>query len=74
MHSSQSHRLQAADFLAVEGHVQEVCKALATQLFAAEPRNRNTGIQEVTVQVLLHMWHPQFVLLLGAFAASSSFA
>jgi hypothetical protein len=47
--------LQAADVLAVEAHVQEVCRALATQLFGAEPSHCSKGVQEVTGQVLIHL-------------------
>jgi hypothetical protein len=46
--------MQAADFLEVEGHVQEVCNALATRVLAAETSHCSTGIQEGTIQVLLH--------------------
>jgi hypothetical protein len=40
--------LQAADFLAVESHVQDVCKALAARLFAAGTGWQLTG-QEVKI-------------------------
>jgi hypothetical protein len=44
--------MQAADYLAVEGHVQNVCKALAARLFAAGPGCQLRG-QEVNHKVLV---------------------
>jgi hypothetical protein len=43
--------MQAADFLAVESHVQGVSKALAARLFSAGPGCQLTG-QEVNYEVL----------------------
>jgi hypothetical protein len=49
--------LQAADFLAVENHIQDICRELAKRLFAAEAR-RYTSIlnvfHRVPKKVLLH--------------------
>jgi hypothetical protein len=45
--------LQAADLLAIESHVQDVCSALAARLFASGPRHRNESTQFCPTQVLL---------------------
>jgi hypothetical protein len=44
--------LQAADFLAVESHVEVVGNALAEQLFTAWQRHHKTGSPGVPEQVL----------------------
>jgi hypothetical protein len=50
--------MQAADFLAVENHIQAICRELAKRLFAAEAR-RNTSIFNFLHRV------PKKVLLLA---------
>jgi hypothetical protein len=47
--------LQAADFLAVESHVEELSNALAEQLYTAGLRCQQTGSHGVPEQVLVFM-------------------
>jgi hypothetical protein len=46
--------MQAADFLAIEDHIQDTCNTLARRLFAVETRTENRGMFEVMKQVLMH--------------------
>jgi hypothetical protein len=46
--------MQAADLLAIEEHVQDVCSALATRIFDAQATCHTTGMQEFPQQVLLY--------------------
>jgi hypothetical protein len=43
--------MQAADLLAVQCHIQEVCSALAARLFATEPRSANKRSEDRAAQV-----------------------
>jgi hypothetical protein len=47
-------RLQAADFLAIKDHVQEVCRALAARLFAAEQTRQPLHSDQVPAKVRSH--------------------
>jgi hypothetical protein len=46
--------MQAADLLAIEEHVQDVCAALAARMFDATATRHSTGVQEFPKQVCLH--------------------
>jgi hypothetical protein len=46
--------MQAADLLAIEEHVQDVCTALAGRMFDAQATHHSTGIQQFPKQVFLH--------------------
>jgi hypothetical protein len=46
-------RLQAADFLAIEGHVKDTCSALAARLFPEEEKNHSRRAKDDPAQVLL---------------------
>jgi hypothetical protein len=45
--------MQAADLLAIEEHVQDVCAALAARMFDATATCHTTGMQEFPKQVFL---------------------
>jgi hypothetical protein len=58
--------MQAADLLAIDEHVQDVCTELATRMFDAKATPDTTGIQEFQRQVFLNATLPSFDPLVGA--------
>jgi hypothetical protein len=56
-------RLQAADFLALERHVQEVSQVLAARLFAAGLRCHKAGDQGDPKEVLFYVFATRYVCL-----------
>jgi hypothetical protein len=58
--------MQAADLLAIEEHVQDVCSVLASRMFGAKAPRDSTGIQEFPQQVFLDSTPTAFESLVNA--------
>jgi hypothetical protein len=54
--------LQAADFLAIEGHVKATCSTLAARLFPEEPKNHSRRSEDDPTQVLFYKHATRFVM------------
>jgi hypothetical protein len=69
LYEVKSHhlRVQAADLLGIQQHVQEVCSALAARLFDEKATPCTTGVQEVAKRVRLFATATNFESLIGAF-------
>jgi hypothetical protein len=52
LNPSRSFPLQAADFLAIEGHVKDTCSALAARLFQKGPKTHSRRREDDLTQVL----------------------
>jgi hypothetical protein len=65
-------RLQAADLLAIQSHVQHICSALAARLFASQPTRPEGSTQLCPTQVIL--CPPEKLLVVVKLSADASFA
>jgi hypothetical protein len=64
LNSSRSLSLQAADFLAIEGHVKDTCSALAARIFPEGPINHSIRTEDDSTQVLIFKRATRFVCCL----------
>jgi hypothetical protein len=61
LNPSRSLSLQAADFLAIEGHVKDTCSALAARIFPQGPIKNSIRTEADPTQVLLFKHATRFV-------------
>jgi hypothetical protein len=61
LNPSRSLSLQAADFLAIEGHVKDTCSALAARIFPEGPIHHSIRTEDDPTQVLIFKQATRFV-------------